>query len=173
MSIENRVRLLVEAGTLIELPSLYTGSETARTMLVSRTVFDAVEPPFPANQSGIRLAEFRNWLDSAFSEGGEISVAEDPKLKPQDAMLARVLPVESEFWSIRVTDPAQTPGIRGFGAFVGKDYFVTLTWDYRENISDFSDEITNVQQEWRKLFGDERPHSGVSLDAYLSNFIPV
>jgi hypothetical protein len=47
---------------------------------------------------------------------------------------ARVHPVKAEFWSIRVTAPEDTPGIRVLGAFADKDKFIALTWDYREDM---------------------------------------
>lgn len=100
-------------------------------MIVTQDILAAVTPPFPADERGVRLAEYRAVLD-AFSEGGEFSVAEDPDRKPYDAMLARVHPVAAEFFSIRVTDPEETPGIRSLGAFVDKDTFVALIWDFRE-----------------------------------------
>ncbi len=121
----------------------------------------------------MRREELRVWLD-AFSEGGEISVAEDPHKKPPDAMLARVDPVADEFWSIRITEPEDTSGIRALGAFAAKDTFVALTWDYREHIGeDFNDAVADAREAWRDLFGDEPPFSGENLDEYLSNYIPA
>ena len=109
----------------------------------------------------------------AFSEGGEFSVAEDPQNKPRDAMMARVSPVDAEFFSLRVTDPEETPGIRCFGAFADRDTFVALTWDFRENIALFDDEVSVVRAAWKQFFGNVSPHSGEHLDDYLSNYIPV
>jgi hypothetical protein len=157
---------------LFELESLFTGDETARTMIVSPDIFAAVMPPFPDTQQGERLGEFRAWLDS-FLEGAEISVAEDPFEKPPEAMLARVDPVEREFWSIRVTEPERTPGIRAFGAFAEKDTFIALTWNCRESIRIFDDEVDLVASAWGDLFGSEPPFKGGSLDEYLTNYRPV
>jgi hypothetical protein len=85
-------------------------------------------------------------------------------------MLARVDPVEKEFWSIRVTDPAETPGIRSLGGFSGFDEFVALRWEYRENIDVFDEEVTATIEAWRDLFKSEPPHSGSNLDEYLSQY---
>ena len=150
---------------LFELPSLFTGDDTARTMIVSPDILAVVTPPFPDTEEGRRLGEFRAWLDS-FSENAEISVAEDPFQKPPDVMLARVAPVEKEFWSIRVTEPEDTAGIRALGGFAAKDKFVSLTWDYREGIPIFEDEVGIVCGAWRNLFGVVGPFSGESLDEY-------
>jgi hypothetical protein len=138
-------------------------------MFVSRDVLVAVSPPFSDTEQGQRLGEFRAWLDS-FVEGGEISVAENPNEKPAHAMLARVAPVEDEFWSIRVTEPEDTAGIRALGAFAGKDKFVCLIWDYREGIPVFDEEVEAVRVAWRYLFGLQRPFRGESLDEYLTNY---
>ena len=147
-----------------------TGGETVRTMYVSAEVFNAVKDPF-GEDADERLAEFRQTLD-AFLEGNEISVAEDPYIKPSDAMLARVDPIAYEIWDIRSIAPH--PGIRGLGGFWAKDTFVTLTWDYRENLEgEWKSEIERCRAEWQSLFGTKAPFSGASLHDYLTNFFPV
>jgi hypothetical protein len=100
-------------------------------------------------------------------------VAENPDKKPPDAMLARVHPVDSEFWSIRVTEPQDTPGVRALGAFAGKDVFIALIWEKREGMGDFDSYVEWVKDEWRVLFGTVPPHSGDHLDDYLSNYRAV
>jgi len=173
MSIGPILRRLLDEERLFELPSLFTGYETARTMIVSPDILRAVSLPFPADRKRAeRLGEFRRWLDS-FSEGGQITVAEDPREKPPLAMMARVEPVAAGFFSIRVTDPEYTPGIRSLGGFSKKDEFIALTWDLRENIELFDDEVAIVQTAWTGLFGNETPYSGEHLDDYLSNAVPV
>jgi hypothetical protein len=135
--------------SLIEMMSLFTRDETARTMIVSPDIMTIITPPFDDTEQGKRCGEFRAWLDD-FIEGCEITVAENPFDKPLDVMLARVDPLEAEFWSIRVTEPEDTPGLRGLGAFAEKDKFIALTWDYRELIgADFDDEVDSVREEWR------------------------
>ena len=169
-------QLLLEAQLsnkeLFVLVSLFTGDETARTMIVSASICTMVTPPFPDTELGRRLGEFRAWLDS-FMEGAELSVSEDPFNKPPDTMLARVSPVEEDFWSIRVTEPEESPGIRGFGGFHKQDEFVALTFDYREDIGDFSAEVDAVREAWTRFFGVERPFHGDELDEYLTNYIVV
>ena len=109
----------------------------------------------------------------AFSEGGRISVAQNPDQKPWDAMLARVHPVSAEFWSIRVTAPEETPGIRAFGAFVEKDEFAVLTWHLREEMSSFDADVIGAREAWADLFDRAAPHSGRTLDDYLSDYWEV
>jgi len=172
MSIADILSSLLAAGKLFTLRSLFTGDETVRTMIVSSDIFAVVTPPFSDTEHGRRLGEFRAWLDD-FMEGAEISVAEDPFQKPPDAMLARVSPIEYELWSIRVTAPEDTAGLRSIGAFTERDQFVALIWDYREGIPDFDDEVEDGRAAWQDLFGSTEPFRGASLDEYLTNYTPV
>jgi hypothetical protein len=173
MSIDDEIASHVSAGRLFCLPSQITGVETVRTMYVSQDIFYAVAGPFTDDHEGERLAEFRQTLD-AFLEGAEFSVAEDPYVKPSDAMLPRVAPVSAEIWDIRVIAP--NPGIRVLGGFSKLDTFVALTWDYRENLDGprlWNDEIDRCRKAWRDLFGTKQPLKGKSLDDYLTNFYAV
>jgi len=172
MSINTILDTLLHEKKLFELESLTTGSDTARKMIVSPHIAAVVSPPFPDTEEGLRLGEFRGWLD-AFMEGCELSVAEDPHQKPPDAMLARTDPTEDEFWSIRVTEPEDTAGLRSLGGFFGLDEFIALIWDFREAIPVFDDEVDQVRNAWRDLFGSKKPYHGVSLDAYLTNYRAV
>ncbi len=173
MSIEGAIEDQVEAGRLVCLWSEITGDETTRTMYVSREILEAVIGPFAENRDGERLSEFRQTLDS-FLEGGEFSVAEDPHCKPSDAMIARIDPVTSEIWDIRSVAPS--PGIRALGGFAKKDTFITLTWNYRENLDgpgEWSAEIERCISAWCDLFGSIPPFHGATLHDYLSNFYAV
>jgi hypothetical protein len=161
-------RLLAD-GKLYVLSSIFTGDDTVRTMIVTPEVLSVVSPPFADTFEGTRFAEFRAWLD-AFMEGAEISVAEDPDGKPPEAMFARVHPTHAELWSIRVTEPKRSPGIRCFGAFHGQDTFIALTYDLREAIDDFDNAVDDAIQMWSDYFGSEAPFSGDSLDEYLTNY---
>jgi len=172
MSIRAKLRTLLSRNRLFELESLFTGNDTARTMIVSADILAVVTPPFSDTEHGRRLGEFRAWLDN-FSEGGEISVAEDPDQKPPDAMLARVAPVDDELWSVRVTEPEDTAGIRSLGGFAAKDKFICLIWDFREGIPVFDDEVDAAHDAWCDLFGSQGPMSGANLDEYLTNYRAV
>jgi hypothetical protein len=121
-------------------------------------------PPFKQNWEGKAHASLRALLD-AFSEGAEMSVAEQPFEKPSDTILARVHPVRDEVWDVRCFDPY--PGIRVLGRFSECDHFVALTWNYRENM-DWPAEIARCKAAWRNIFGDLPPHLGRRIDEYLS-----
>jgi hypothetical protein len=158
---------LLDQRGLFELKSLFLNDIGPRTMIVAPSIYADVMPPFADTEEGVRLGELRGWFD-AFMEGNELTVAEDPCRKPPDTMLARVCPVEAEFWSIRVTDPEETPGIRSLGAFADTDSFIALRWEFRENIEIFDEEVQSTIEAWRDLFQSEVPHSGSNLRAYLT-----
>lgn len=142
--------------------------DLARQMYVSSDVLAVIMPPFADTHIGRRLAEFRNFLD-AFMLGSEFSVSEDPDDKPSETMLARVAPVEDEFWSLRVTGPEDDDKLRSLGAFHDTDEFIALIWEYREVIDrDFQIQVDACQDYWRDLFDPCSPHRGDSLDEYLS-----
>jgi len=179
MSITLKINTHVASSKLFKIKSLdfevwgIPEDDTARTMYVSADIIAVATPPFADTIEGERLGEFRAWLDG-FIEGNELSVAEDPDHKPQDAMLARVKPVEKEFWSIRVTAPEDTPGIRSLGGFSDKDEFVALTWEKREVIDNqFSEEVETAIQTWDDYFRPEIPHRGDELNEYLTTCRPV
>jgi hypothetical protein len=163
---------LVKEKRLFVRPSNFTGYETVRTIYAVREILAVTSGPFGDTLHDERLSEFAQSLD-AFSEGGRISVAQNPDRKPWDAVLARVHPVSEEFWSIRVTAPEQTPGIRAFGAFVGKDAFAVLTWHLREEIASFDLDVMQAREAWISLFGGATPHSGRALDDYLTGYWEV
>src|SRR5579863_1712235 len=107
MSIDTKLAVLL-GKQLFELGTVFTGEETARTMIVTADILAVVDPPtFADTLQGERLGEFRGWLDN-FSLNGELTVALDPDNKPPETMLARVRPAEDDFWSIRVTAPEET-----------------------------------------------------------------
>lgn len=144
-----------------------------RTVYVTPDVDIAVMEPFPDTEEGYRLGEFRAWLDD-FLWGAEISVCEDPFYKPPQTDLARVAPVEAEFWSIRVRLPKDSDGLRSIGAFHALNEFIALRWQYREVIGDdFDQEVVDAQADWQDIFEDEPPHKGGSLDEYLTDYMAL
>lgn len=169
MSIQAEIARLAAEQRLFCLESRLLGEETVRTVWVTREVHEAVTPPY-APDKAVRLSEFREFLDG-FLEGGLFSVAEDPECKPSDAMIARVHPIDAQFWDFRVTAPR--PGVRAFGAFGGYDTFVVLAWEFREAIPDFTAEVEACRAYWRELFGPVEPFKGNTLNDYLSNFYAV
>ena len=156
------------------VPSLFLGEETPRSVFASVEVAELLLGEWDDTREGRRHKIARATLDS-FSEAGYITIAENPFNKDASAVLARVDPVHLEIWDFRCLDPR--PGIRILGCFIATDEFIALSWDYRENFDDYEGwtrRIEHCRQEWLRLFGDIPPHSGDSLDAYVSyNCQPV
>ena len=90
-------------------------------------------------------------------------------------MLARVHPVSDEIWDMR--SAKSRAGIRGLGAFGGRNFFIVLVWDYRDNFdkddNHWAREIQRCKATWDELFGSIPRFKGASLDGYLSNYIAV
>lgn len=176
MSISDKLEarlVALDGDRLVRLPALVPSPLPNRTVWVTEEVYDAVQPVRDGTWDDYRLSLFRGSLD-AFTNCEEVSVAQDPFNKASDAFLARVHPVGEEIWDIRTTEPPQ--GIRCPGCFADFDVFIALIWDYRENLTDSHDwdeAVAKCKAAWRDLFGSLAPYSGDSLDAYLSNFIPV
>lgn len=163
-----KVGALVAAHKLFDRPSSYQGI-SARSMFVTPEIDALAKPPFPDTLEGERYAALAQYLD-AFCELNEITVSEVCKGKPPGVMLARVCPVEDDFWSMRITDPDDTPGMRILGAFSDLNSFVGLICDFREYIDDFDEEVYFVKESWKNYFGDLKPHTGRRLDDYLTNY---
>jgi hypothetical protein len=170
MSIHDAVWGLLNSGKLVHRPSSLL-EISARDVFVTPAIFATAHRPFADTEKGERDAELSNFLD-AFSEMNHVSVSESPGRKPPEVMLARVAPTDAEFWSMRIIEPDDTAGMRVLGAFCWKDGFVGLTCEYRDKIppGQFHTEVQEVRDAWHDLFGTIVPHSGGSLDDYLSNY---
>lgn len=158
---------LVDQGKLVHRPSGLL-EIAARDMFVTPEIDVIAKRPFADTELGERHAAVAVYLD-AFAELNEITVSENPFTKPRDTMLARVHPAASEFWSMRITDPEETAGMRILGGFCGVDAFVGLTCELREHITDFDSEVDDIHDAWADFFGTTGPYSGESLDDYLTN----
>jgi len=168
MSIIARVEELVAVGKLIHRPSSFLDI-SARNVILAPEIEALAQKPFADTPEGERHAALAAYLD-AFSELNAITVSQDPYNKPGHTMLARAFPIEDEFWSMRITHPEDTAGMRLLGAFCAVDSFVGLACDFRENIMSFDDEVSAAKDRWADLFNGITPLSGSSLRDYLTNF---
>ena len=158
---------------LFFLPPLIPSVRMVREMFVSEEINAVAHPPWGTTKSDRRLAQMRGYLD-AFTEGRRLTVAGDPYKKPKATNLARIDPIADEVFDFRCVDPK--PGIRVLGYFAAYDLFIALTWNCRENLQDdkaWRDEIERCKAAWRRLFHSFPPHSGDTINAYLSNFQSV
>ncbi|TIR28283.1 MAG: hypothetical protein E5X35_31350 [Mesorhizobium sp.] len=155
-------------GKLIHRPSAYR-KVSERNMILTPYIDALAQQPFADTIEGERYAALAQYLDG-FSELHRITVAQNPDKKPNDVMLARVHPVGDDFWSMRITAPEDTPGIRLLGGFCARDSFVGLLCEFRDYISVFDEEVDETRNLWRDLFGDLKPLSGSNLDDYLTHY---
>lgn len=162
-----KARVHVHDGTELFFYEAMPGTTVMRDLVVSAQVKLGITLPFPANRTRARHAEFLNTLDN-FAGGSTFTVSESPTSKPRNTMMARTSPVEKQVWNFRCFDADQ--GIRCFGLFGGKDFFIALTWDYRENIQDFDEAVTECSNEWTRLFGGIPLFKGSKLNEYLTNY---
>jgi hypothetical protein len=171
MSIHDVVRAAMDREIFL-IPSEFLGEECPRTVFATLEVAEMVLGPWEDTRDGRRHKSARGVLDH-FTEGGFLTIAQDPFRKDSQAILARVDPVDREVWDFRCLDP--NPGIRILGRFIGLDEFIALTWDYRENFDEFwATKIDECLDEWKRLFGDIQPHSGGDIGEYISfNFDTV
>lgn len=159
---------------LFFLPPLIGSTPVVRELFVSEEINAVVHPPFSNSEIGRRLSQMRAYLDTQWTAGLRVTVADHPYKKPKATFMARVDPVGDEVFDIRCIDPK--PGIRVLGCFGGRNLFVALTFNFHENLQDSRDwrnEIERCKTLWRSLFHTYPPHSGPNLNDYLTNFQPV
>jgi hypothetical protein len=162
MSIRDRVRAVLNTRLFCLPPG--DGGEVVRPLFVSREVLDDVSGPFAENFDGYRLGKFRGTLD-AFSRGNWVSIATDPFAKQPWAYFAPVAPIELGIWDIRSMAPL--PQIRCFGGWAEKDTFVALTWRWRDDIHNFAEEAAECRREWDRLFPNNPPYRGATINDYI------
>lgn len=169
--LRQRVAELVESGELLQLePLIPDDLSYTRTIWVTPEVLDVINSGEEENWIAERHRRFEASLD-AFINWEEVSVSENPFDKNRETFLARVAPIDWELWDIRTIEPPQ--GMRCLGGFVGQDEFIALVYDYRENYAqgEFDNLVERCHSEWLRLFGTLTPHSGGTLDAYLTKYV--
>jgi hypothetical protein len=173
MSIRDEItrRTREDPPRLFFLPPLIPGAQIVRELFVSDEINRVAHPPWAAIDPGPRFARMRGFLDR-WTEGGRISVADDPYRKPRSTFMARIDPGPDEVFDIRCIAP--NPGIRVFGCFADRDLFVALTKAKREDLTtskDWRDEREACKAAWRRLFPTYQPFSGANLNEYISTNI--
>jgi len=130
MSIDEWIEELTKQRKLVLRPSSFMG-DSARNVFLLPEIDAIAKSPFEDSDQGDRDFAVAAFLD-AFAELNEITVSENPRRKPAETMLARVEPEDANFWSMRITEPEGTAGVRIIGAFCAKDCFVGLVCENRE-----------------------------------------
>lgn len=89
------------------------------------------------------------------------------KLKKPDQPDFERLEGYDEIWVLCFRKPGA--GWRLSGRFLERDVLVLFDIrDKRDVDNDYKNVVTSVTSEWQKYFGDQAPHSGNWIDAYIS-----
>lgn len=164
MSIAVQIATFVAQGTLVPLPRAVRTSP--RHIFMSGDVADMVDRAFGDSEDDERYGESRANLEN-FVRNNRISLRWDPTVD-RPANLARVDPVGLCVFDFR--SKGQDGGIRVFGAFAKKDWFVALSWQFRSDVN-WDDDPPDCRQQWIDLFGEPPPNLGDNPNDYLtSNF---
>lgn len=170
-SIEDNIRALDIGGRLVKVVPLIPGGH-ARVLFAERNLYDEIEDGASATDATqFRIGQLRRDLDR-FSAGGNVTVGYG---KEKSCFLKLLDPRDEQVWEIRSRDPK--PSIRVFGRFACRNVFIATHKAFRRTLADerieWAREIRTCKAIWRGIFPTFDPHSGDSIDAYLSDVIEV
>ena len=112
-------------------------------------------------------ADFDTYLS-----GDEISVRLRHR-KGTDSQMARLENPGDEVWEIQIRKKAE---LRAIGRFASRDIFVAFFWKPHRELrtpEQWNRAKDRCQTEWANLFSSTSPHSGVTVDDYLTNGILI
>jgi len=171
MSIRDEIAFWNNEGHLFHVGPTLPGAPVERLLFASAEVYRLVVGPWKDRAEEYRCGKLLDDLDR-FVEGRIVTLAlSNPYKKPKPTYLSRLDPPRDEVWEIRSRDPR--PAIRVFGRFAECDTFIALNWEYRSRLGgpgspEFVFEINKTKSEWRKLFPTYGPHSGATVNEYVS-----
>jgi hypothetical protein len=141
-----------------------------RRIYVENRLWNEIQNPDPADD--YRIGKLWSDLDH-FSLEGQITVGYGPE---PTCRMKRLDPSPDEVWEIRSKDPE--PQVRVFGRFSGPDRFVATNAAYRDYLGDpgfgkfagnhWPQEIQRCHTVWNQLFQGSAPHSGQSINDYIT-----
>lgn len=178
MSIRDELLARVTEERLIEARPLLAPPSTPRSVFATPDVFRQLDPETADDDLSTEAGRLRRKLDD-FVSGKRFTVG---CRKVKDCDIKRLDPAQMEVWEVRET---VDPSIRIFGRFTEKDCLITTNirsvydlfseiWDkiwpiWRSEIR--LCEIRLCKARWRGLFHTYLPHSGETINDYLSNAI--
>lgn len=164
MSIEDEIAK--RAGrTLHLLPVMVR--EPVRRAYASDEVAAMVNRAFEDSDEAMRFGESRALLEH-FASDKRVAIGWKPLDKDHTAELARIDPEghpNQYVFDFRSYDDAS--GIRVFGCFAKKDWFVAIRWDFREDV-DWATAAQKCHDGWISIFGSPPPNLGRNSNDYLS-----
>jgi hypothetical protein len=177
MSIRDEIAFRRNEGRLFHVGPTLPSAPVERFLFASPEVYRLVVGPWRDEAEEYRCGKLLDDFDR-FVEGRVVTLAlGNPYRKPRPTYLSRLDSSNDEVWEIRSRDPR--PAIRVFGRFAECDTFIALNWEYRSRLggsgsAEFAREINKTKSEWRRLFPTYEPHSGATVNEYVSeNCFPV
>jgi hypothetical protein len=167
MSIRGEIDARRQDGELFALEPLLPGLPQPRVIFVSRWLRTELQGPWKTKSEEERMG--RLWADlDWFTAGGEIIVGGQ---KDDTCHIKPLLPPTEEVWEY--ISRAPKPSIRVFGRFAEPDVFVATHKWLRQLLGafgsrDWKREIRRCKTEWRRLFPANEPHTGVSINDYIT-----
>jgi hypothetical protein len=174
MSIEELLKVRLDDGDLIEVTPIRGGPKGPRVVYATPQVFAQLEPTTATADYASSSGHLRRWLDG-FTRGKRLVIG--PR-RSRSCDMKQLEPTADEVWEIRKQDQ---PSVRLFGRFIDKDAFVATNMELVSNLFAvewivrglsrwpiWKREIRNCKAVWRRLFLTYPPHTGSSLDDYLS-----
>jgi len=144
-----------------------------RRVYLSTEVAKMVNRAFEDSEDAVRYAESRALLDH-FASDRRVALGWKPLDKRHTAALARIDPEghpNQYVFDFRSTD--EVAGIRVFGCFARRDWFVGIRWDFRENV-DWPSAAQRCHEAWISIFDAPPPNLGRNQNDYLSgNYLLV
>ena len=167
------LRECVNDRRLFEVVPILPGPQ-GRIVYATPEVFRQLDPSTADLEIAAGAGELRSWLD-AFTKERWITVG---NRRSRHADMKILEPENDEVWEIR---KRETPSTRIFGRFADKNIFVatnirtvkdlfSLEWKINGLVTwpIWRAEIRRCKAIWRTLFLTYPPHTGNSLDDYLS-----
>jgi hypothetical protein len=176
MSIRQCLADRVNEKRLFEVrPLLPSSKGRPRSVWAEKFVFDQLSPDSAAEEYALEAGRLRRKLEG-IANGKRIVVG---NRRDKDCDLKRLEPSANEVWEIRERDD---PSVRIFVRFVERDCLAAtnirvvrdlfaLSW-FRNGLEFWPVwrmEIRRCKTIWRALFLTYPPHTGASLNDYLSN----
>lgn len=138
-----------------------------RTLYVSTPINILLTDGAPTQRERVRWAVLKAAL-RVFVDGREIRVRRPECIKDEgEPSHMATLPLYGRPWEFRTGGDA---AIRLFGMFYDLDFFIALTWGYREKLTSegFQAASRECEAAWARLNIDS-PIEGVIPNAYLTN----
>lgn len=177
MSIEYEIIARRKEGQLFVLDPRARGEGIVRPIFLSEELQQVIcDGPWRDQAEETRFAAILRTDLERFITGGRIRVSLLGHGHPTEDM--KRLSGTNEVWEIK-SERRTERGIRVFGCFAGKDVFIATHWHWRDDLEEraagkwnkptnWPREIRRCKYKWRRLFPTYPPHTGNTIDAYIS-----